>query len=307
MNQYFCPYCRSPVSAGDGACSKCGRALTWTPVAAGHRDEGRHEDDDIKPEANKSWLWPLLALVVIVVLAGMGIYFLMRMLEKPPVAPAVQNPTSDVQEGQIIPDTRAPVISNISVNHPSYNSVEIKWTTDEASTSQVIWRAGDGPMSGTDEKKAMVNDHVVGLTGLKDKQMYYFKVRSADYFGNEAISVEDSFDIGLSQGVASVGVKGGSRKQGILNVEEPQPGVFRTVISGEVENTGEVRVRTRDIEVWITITVGGKAGTSEVKAELDPDTDIINPGAMVGFLAVVPNRTDPGDWVVTAKIVAAQD
>jgi hypothetical protein len=307
MNQYYCPFCRSPVAVGEGACRRCGRTLTWTPVAAGHQDDGRQEDDDIQPRANRSWLWPLLALVVIVVLAAVGIYIFLRMLEKPPVAPAVQNPASDVQEGLIIPDTRAPVISNIDVNDLSYNSVEIKWTTDEPSTSQVIWRMGDGPMTGTDEKDAMVNQHVVGLTGLKDKQMYYFKVRSVDQYGNEAISVEDSFDIGLSQGVASIGVVGGSKKAGIMNIEETQPGVFRTAIKGEVENTGEVRVRTRDIEVWITITVAGKAGTSEVKAELDPRTDILKPRDKIEFRAVVPNRTDPGDWVVTAKIVVPQD
>jgi hypothetical protein len=100
---------------------------------------------------------------------------------------------------------------------------------------------------------------------------------------------------------------GGSKKGGKMKTEEPQPGVFRTVISGEVVNTGEVPLRNRDIEVWITITVGGKTGTSEVKAELYPVPDIINPGATLGFFAVVPNRTDPGDWVVTAKIVVPQD
>ncbi|MEI6185856.1 MAG: hypothetical protein WCP43_01495, partial [Dehalococcoidia bacterium] len=121
-----------------------------------------------------------------------------------------------------------------------------------------------------------------------------------------AISVEDSFDIGLSQGVAAVSVKGGSRKQGILNIEEPQPGVFRTVIRGEVVNSGEVPVRARDIEVWIKITVAGKAGTSEVRAELDPTPDILNPLSETGFRAVVPNRTDP-KYTVTSKITVQQD
>jgi hypothetical protein len=301
MNQCYCPYCRSPVSAGEGACRRCGRSLTWTPVAAGHQAEGGHDGDDIQADAGKSWLWPLLALVVIVVLVGAGVYFLMRMLEKPPVAPAVQNPAADVQEGLIIPDTRVPVISNIEVNDLSYNSVEIKWTTDEPSTSQVLWRAGDGPMSGTDEKDAMVNQHTVGLAGLKDKQMYYFKVRSADQYGNEAISVEDSFDIGLSQGVAAVSVKGGSENGGSMKTEEPQPGVFRTVISGRVVNTGEVSLRSRNIEVWIKITVAGKAGTSDVKADIDPVPDTLNPLAEIGFRAVVPERTDP-KYTVTCRI-----
>jgi hypothetical protein len=301
MYEYHCPYCRSPVAVGERACSKCGRPLAWTTGDDGHRGEGRQADTDIQPKANRPWLWPLLALVVIAVLVGVGIYILMRMAEKPPVTPAAESFTPTEQNSPIIPDTRAPVISNIDVNNLSYNSVEIKWTTDEPSTSQVIWRSSDGKMSSTDEKDAPVNQHVVELTDLKNRQMYYFKVRSADQYGNEAISVEDSFDIGLSHGVASVSVVGDSMK-----TEEPQPSVFRTVISGKVVNTGNVALRTRDIEVWIKITVAGKAGTSEVKAELDPTPDILNPLYETKFRAVVPNRTDP-IYTITSTIIGQQD
>jgi hypothetical protein len=301
MNQYYCPYCRSPVAAGEPVCRKCGRPLVWNTADVGGRDEDRQDDGDTGSGAKKSWLWPLLALVFVAILAGVGIYMLLRMAEKPPVPLANGNTTEPVQEGLIIPDTRIPVISNIIVNSISYNSVEIKWTTDEPSTSQVIWRSGDGKMSSTDEKEAMVNQHVVELADLKNKQMYYFKVRSADQAGNEAFSVEDSFDVGLSHGVAGISVAGDSMK-----TEEPQPSVFRTIISGNVINTGEVPVRTRDIEVWIKITVAGKAGTSDVKAELDPTPDILNPLYETGFRAVVPNRTDP-QYTITSKITAKQD
>jgi hypothetical protein len=106
--------------------------------------------------------------------------------------------------------------------------------------------------------------------------------------------------------VAAVSVKGGSENGGSMKMEEPQPGVFRTVIRGEVINSGEVPIRTRDIEVWIKITVAGKAGTSEVKAELDPTPDILNPLSETGFRAVVPNRTDP-KYTVTSKITVQQD
>ncbi|MCX5993798.1 MAG: hypothetical protein NT177_06225, partial [Chloroflexi bacterium] len=101
-------------------------------------------------------------------------------------------------------------------------------------------------------------------------------------------------------------VKGGSENGGSMKMEEPQPSVFRTVISGKVVNTGEVPIRTRDIEVWIKITVAGKAGTSEVRAELDPTPDILNPLCETGFRAVVPNRTDP-KYTVTSKITVQQD
>jgi hypothetical protein len=296
MYQYYCPHCRSPVAAGERACRKCGQQLTWIPGNAGQKGDGRQVNSHAQPKDKKHWLWPLLALTLIIVIAGVGIYVLMRMAEKPPVTPAVENSAPTGQEGQIIPDTRAPLISNISVDNISYNSVEIKWTTDEPSTSQVIWRTGDSTISSTDEKEAMVNQHVVELTDLKNKQRYFFKVRSADPASNEAISVEDSFDIGLSHGVASISVTGDSMK-----TEETQPSVFRTIISGKVVNTGDAPVRARDIEVWIKITVAGKAGTSEVKAELDPTPDILNPLYEIRFRAVVPNRTDP-KYTITSKI-----
>lgn len=303
MNQCYCPYCRSPVAVGEPSCRRCGRPLTWTPVDTGHRDAVSQDDDDAQPGSGRAWLWPLLALIVVVVLAGAGIYILLRMAEKPPVITAVDNSTPAQQNVPIIPDTIAPVISNLGHNDLSYNSVEIVWTTDEPSTSQVIWRAGDGPMSATDEKDALVNRHVVELTDLKNKQMYYYKARSADQSGNEAISVEDSFDIGLSQGVAAVSVKGGSENGGGMKTEEPQPSVFRTVISGKVVNSGEVPVRTKDIEVWIKITVAGKAGSSDVQAQLDPVPAILTPLSEIGFRAVVPDRTDP-KFTVTCRIVA---
>ena len=257
----------------------------------------RQQSADEQPKAKKHWMWPLLALIVIIILAGVGIFVLMRMAEKPPVAPVMENATHAEQNSPIIPDTQAPRISNISVNNISFNSVEIKWTTDEPATSQVIWRTRDGKISSTDEKEAMVNQHVVELTELKNKQRYYFKVRSVDQSHNETVSVEETFDIGLTQGVTSIGVASDSMK-----TEEPQPSVFRTVISGKLVNTGEVPILTRNIEVWITITVGGKTGTSEIKADLDPTPSILNPLYEIGFRAVVPSRTEP-KYTVTPKII----
>ena len=300
MQLYYCPFCRSPVTVGERACRKCGQQLTWTMGDAVHREDDRQASADEQTVAKKNWMWPLLALIVIIVLAGVGIYILLNMAEKPPSTPVVENSTPAEQNSPIIPDTWMPVISNISVNNISYNSVEIKWTTNEPATSQVIWRTSDGKISSTDEKEAMVNRHVVELTDLKNKQRYYFKVRSVDQSHNEAISVEDSFNIGLAQGVADISVVGDSMK-----TEEPQPSVYRTIISGKVVNTGDVPIRTRNIEIWIKITVAGKAGTIEVKADLDPTPDILNPLYETGFRAVVPDRTDP-NYTITSKIVDGQ-
>jgi len=289
------------VAAGERACRKCGQLLKWVPADLEQEGDNKKTDSAAEHGAKRSWLWPLLALVLVIALAGGGIYVLMRMAEKPPVAPAVENVTPEAHQATVIPDMRAPIISKISVDNISYNSVAIKWNTDEPSSSQVIWRTSDGKISVTAEKEALVDQHVVELTDLKNKQRYYFKVRSVDQAHNAAISDEDSFDIGLSLGVAGISVVGDS-----MRTEEPQPSVFRTIISGKVVNTGEVPIRTRDIEVWINITVAGKAGTTEVKADLDPTPDILNPLYETGFRAIVPDRTNP-DYVITSKIVGQQD
>ncbi len=246
-------------------------------------------------------MWPLIALLVIILLAGGGIYYFLRMAEKPPAVVVTGNTTTSANKELIIPDHTAPVISNIKIEDLTYNSVAVKWTTNEPSTSQVIWRTEDGKITVTDEKKATVTQHVVELTDLKTKQRYYFKVRSVDPSYNESISVEDNFDIGLSHGVASVKVAGNSMK-----TEEPQPSVFRTVINGKVVNSGEVPIRTKDIEVWIRINVAGQPAASDVKADVDPTPDILYPLYEVGFQAVVPDRTKP-DYTVTATIIAEQD
>jgi len=91
-----------------------------------------------------------------------------------------------------------------------------------------------------------------------------------------------------------------------MKIEETEPSVFRTIISGKVVNSGEVPIRNRDIEVWIKISVAGQSGTMDIKADIDPTPDILNPLYQTGFRAIVPNRTNP-DYLVTATIVIPQE
>ncbi|MFA5399407.1 MAG: hypothetical protein WC169_12095 [Dehalococcoidia bacterium] len=301
MQQYYCPYCRSPVAVGEKACRKCGQLLSWTPAHTVQSHEARQAHEDVKDAPKRSWIWPLIALLVVVLLAGAGIYYLMNMMDNPALPAVVDNTTTAEVEELIIPDITAPVISYITVDNISYNAVAIKWSTNEPSTSQVIWRTDDSKIYVTDEKKAMVKQHVVELTDLKTKQRYYFKVRSVDPSYNESISVEDNFDIGLTHGVAAVSVADYSMKE-----EEPEPRIHRKVISGNVVNSGEVPIRAKDIEVWIKITVAGQTGTRDIEADVDPTPEILYPLYKIGFKAVVPDRTNP-DYVVTATITAEQN
>ena len=64
----------------------------------------------------------------------------------------------------------------------------IAWTTNEPATSQVDYgrRAEFGMITPLD--KNLVTTHVVILEGLENYATYFFRARSKDAAGNEAIS-----------------------------------------------------------------------------------------------------------------------
>jgi len=295
--QYYCPQCRSAVNGGDPACLKCGHALDW-PSRAINADNGKEKQAaEYEPRKAGSWLFFLVGLIVIIAIAGTGVFVIMKMAAEPSPPIITDNLTPGKEDKNIIPDTSAPQISNIEIINISYDSVEIHWTTDEPSTSQVIWRIKDGKVATTEQKEAMVIQHSVELTSLKNKSTYYFQVKSIDQAGIEAISAEEKFDIGIHRGTASVEVAWNTMK-----TVEQQPSVFKTVISGEIKNTGDVTLNIKDIEITITISVAGKPGTSQVIASLDPHPLEIYPQEVHKFSAEVPIRTGPV-YSITARII----
>ncbi len=87
------------------------------------------------------------------------------------------------------PDTTPPVISDVSVSDVSDDSVVIRWTTDEPSTSQVEYWPGS--LSNLDT--TLVTSHSVTLTDLTSETTYHYKTRSVDASDNLAISDEYTF------------------------------------------------------------------------------------------------------------------
>ena len=294
--QYQCPQCRSPVKCNDINCTRCGNTLSWHS-ASGAAERGPKVADSKPAKGRSSWVGPLIGLIVIfIALAGLGYYALVYLpAHERPVA---NDNTTLIKKETPAVDQRAPNISDLQANILSSNSVEIRWVTDEPSTSQVIWNAQNSTTNTTPQKEALVTIHSVQLTGLNQKATYYYVVRSVDQSGNQSLSEQKSFDIGIPPGVTRVEVAMSS-----MSIEEkpPVPGV-KTYVRGEIRNTGEVALYVKDISVTVNITVSGTAGSSGVAATLDPYPAQISPGETHKFYAVVPNNTNP-DFTVTARVV----
>jgi hypothetical protein len=92
-------------------------------------------------------------------------------------------------------DATAPNISSITVSTTTPKSATITWTTDEAGTSLVEYSQTDGFSSGDiyGQYDSTTTHSVILPSVLTPATTYYFKVRSKDAAGNEAVSTQQSF------------------------------------------------------------------------------------------------------------------
>ena len=89
---------------------------------------------------------------------------------------------------QTVSDTSAPVISDVVAFAVGSTTATIGWTTDEASSSQVLYRKlGQTDYQQTAVDESLVTAHSVLLQGLAPNTSYEFEVRSADAAGNNAM------------------------------------------------------------------------------------------------------------------------
>ena len=95
---------------------------------------------------------------------------------------------------QVLPpsgtDSTPPQISAVQSVTPTANTATITWTTDEASTSQIVYgtTAAYGAETAFDATRLTL--HSQTLTGLLPATTYRYRVRSADAAGNIATSAE---------------------------------------------------------------------------------------------------------------------
>ncbi len=112
-------------------------------------------------------------------------------LKDPAFRPQVkQGDSPNTVEARITwaPDVTAPVISAVKSSALSTTGATLTWTTDEASSSQVLYGTAQPETQSSTLDKTLVTSHSVTLTGLTAGKTYYFRVRSADSSGNTATS-----------------------------------------------------------------------------------------------------------------------
>jgi chitodextrinase len=93
----------------------------------------------------------------------------------------------------IILDTAKPTLSSIRATAITANAAAITWTSNEPSTSRVEYGLTTSYSQTTPLDTVLVTAHAVSLSNLTASTTYYYRVRSIDAAGNEAISANQTF------------------------------------------------------------------------------------------------------------------
>jgi hypothetical protein len=110
-----------------------------------------------------------------------------------------------------------PIISNVSVSNLSATSVNVAWTTDRNSDSQVEYGATPAYGNTTAVNTNLVASHSVTISGLTSNSFYHYRVKSKDANGVLAVSEDETFttlpvskDYFADRAVISQGTSSGS-------------------------------------------------------------------------------------------------
>ncbi len=90
-------------------------------------------------------------------------------------------------------DKISPIVSAVSVAGISSGSATISWTTNERSSSQIMFGVTTSYGMQTALDNTLVNAHMQTLVGLSANTMYHYKVKSVDASGNVSISADYTF------------------------------------------------------------------------------------------------------------------
>jgi len=91
------------------------------------------------------------------------------------------------EDASVAADTLAPLIHGITTTATA-DSVELGWSTDEASDSTVLYGVTTSYEMGSVDSAALVQDHTINVIGLLPDTVYHFAVVSEDGLGQSTTS-----------------------------------------------------------------------------------------------------------------------
>jgi peroxiredoxin len=103
------------------------------------------------------------------------------------VALAIYVISGGMPSGEKPPAGNGPVLTGVSFNTNADGSIQVRWKTDKASTSQVMFCDPAGLCSWTDKDNSYSLDHSVTMTSAKANVLYHVTVESVDQDGAKGI------------------------------------------------------------------------------------------------------------------------
>jgi len=100
-------------------------------------------------------------------------------------------------------DDTAPVISNIQNQNIMERSADISWDTDESANSALDYGLTTAFEIGTLSDASLATSHLLSLSNLIPNSTYYYRIRSSDVSGNEAV-IDDQTVVTLADITAPV-------------------------------------------------------------------------------------------------------
>ncbi|HPV70775.1 MAG TPA: fibronectin type III domain-containing protein [Candidatus Magasanikbacteria bacterium] len=123
-------------------------------------------------------------------------YFALKTIDDAGNISSLSNIATTSTLAAVIVDTVAPEISNISITKLSNTSVRVTWNTNENATSTVNFGVSTNYELGSVTSPTLTTSHSLDLVGLNTETTYHFRVRSADASFNEAVSADQTFNLG---------------------------------------------------------------------------------------------------------------
>ena len=195
-----------------------------------------------------------------------------------------------------VPDSTAPVITDVSASSETETSAVVTWTTNEAGSSQVEYGRSAQYGSTTVLDEELVATHSATLSGLQPNTVYHFRVKSRDAAENEALSGDYVFATPPPKSpyvLELLWSEWGRRTDEAILLEATS-----LFIRGSVRNTGRSTIRSMAcaMQCW--------SGDTLVKFEVDMHHGTMMPGQHYDF--DIETADDPAVDNVTIEFTDSQ-